>query len=275
MIDSKLRETIDNWKLPDGGSLLERIERMIHPTLMHGHFGSSPTLIVCGLQYHLGGERDTEELADLASLTYNDHVLDVCCYLGGPAIQLAGFFQCEVTGIDISERCITAANQINKLSGLCDLVDFVRADAASLPFEDGQLTVVWSQCSLSHSEAWLRELDRVLAPDGRLALTFAIRGNNPNEHSPKGRLQDIARLIHDLGYSVENAEDITERDIEIGWKALDHRLSEQEEEFATVLGRDWVHEAHNEFADEIQQMREGKWGNGRMVATKKKTGDSA
>jgi len=268
MIKPELQEVIDDWHLPDGERLLERIERMIHGTLMDGYIVSSPTAIVCGLQYHLGGERDTEKLAHLASLTSSDRVLDVCCYLGGPAIQLAESFHCRVTGIDIAEPYIVVANRIAKLSGLSDLVDFHVADAANLPFKDSQFTVVWSQCSLSHDEAWLREFDRVLVHGGRLALTFEIRGNNPGEYSRKWKLQDIVRLIQDLGYSIDHAEDITERDIEIGWKALDRKLSEREEEFAAVLGKDWIQNTHREFGDEIERMRGGKWGNGRILATK-------
>jgi len=49
---------------------------------------------------------------------------------------------------------------------------------------------------------------------------------------------------------------------------LDRKLSEREDEFAAVLGRDWVFYAHEEFANEIKRMREGSWGNGRIVATK-------
>lgn len=270
MVKPELRGIIDEWKLPDGGPLLRRIERMIHPALMGGHFGSSPTLIVCGLQYHLGGERDTEELANLASLTPDDRVLDVCCFLGGPAIQLVESFRCKVTGIDISESCVTAANRIAKLSGLSNLVDFRVADAGKLPFKDHQFTVVWSQCSLSHNEAWLQEFHRVLADNGRLALTFAIRRNNPDEHSPRWALQDVVHLLEDLGYSVEHAEDITERDVEIGWEALDRKLLDREEEFAAALGKDWVRDTHKKFANEIQKMREGQWGNGRIIAAKKR-----
>jgi len=268
MINSELQQVLNDWQLPEGERLLERIEKMIHNTLMDGHFISSPTAIVCGLQYHLGEERDTEELAHLASLTSSDYVLDVCCYLGGPAIQLAESFQCRVTGIDIAENHVAAATRIAELSELSDLVNFRVADADKLPFEDGQFTVVWSQCSLNHDEAWLREFDRVLAHGGRLALTFAIRKNNPDEYSPSWKLKEIVRLIQDLGYSVDHSEDITERDIEIGWKALDCKLSEREDEFAMALGKDWVCSAHKEFTDEIQKMRGGKWGNGRIVATK-------
>ena len=268
MIKSELQQVIDDWQLPEGERLLKRIEKMIHSTLLDGHFVSSPTAIVCGLQYHLGGERDTEELAHLASLTSSDYVLDVCCYLGGPAIQLAESFQCRVTGIDIAENHVAAATRIAELAGLSDLVDFRVADAVKLPFEDGQFTVVWSQCSLNHDGAWLREFDRVLVHGGRLALTFEIRGNNPGEYSRKWKLQDIARLIQNLGYSIDHSEDITERDIGIGWKALDRKLSEREDEFIMALGKDWVCSAHKEFTDEIQKMRGGKWGNGRIVATK-------
>jgi len=269
MISPVLRAIIDGWRLPDGGPLLPRIEALIRPTLLSGHFGSSATLIVGGIQYHLGGERDTQELANLASVTAGDDVLDVCCFLGGPAAQLAQSLKCRVTGIDISQAFVTAASQIVRLSGL-DLVSFCAADAANLPFQDERFTVVWSQCSLEHDQSWLRELDRVLAPGGRLALTFAIRQGNPNESSPPWTLQDVMGLVHGLGYRIDHAQDITERDIEIGWKALDRKLSQRERDFTAVLGRDWVRHAHQEFAGEIRAMREGRWGNGRIVATKRR-----
>jgi SAM-dependent methyltransferase len=272
MINPVLRTIIDGWRLPNGGPLLPRIEDMIHPALTGGHFGSSATLIVGGIQYHLGGERDTRALANLASLTAGDDVLDICCFLGGPAVQLAQSLECRVTGIDVSQAFVAAASKIARLSGLDHLVSFCAADAASLPFQDERFAVVWSQCSLKHDEAWLREFDRVLARGGRLALTFAIRRGNPNENSPPWTLQDVMGLVRGLGYRIDHAQDITERDIELGWKALDRKLSQRETELTAVLGRDWVRHAHQEFAGEIRAMREGRWGNGRIVATKGRAG---
>ena len=67
---------------------------------------------------------------------------------------------------------------------------------------------------------------------------------------------------------MDHAEDITERDIELGWKVLDRKLSEKEGDFTAVLGKDWVRYAHREFAGEIKRMRQGSWGNARIVATK-------
>jgi len=159
-----LQQIINEWQLPDDISLLDRIEGMIKPAMMNGHFCPSYTGIVCGLQYHLGGETDTLELARLASITSNDRVLDVCCYLGGPAIQLAESFECRVTGVDTNGGFIAAARRITALAELTHLIDYQVADAVELPFDNDHFTVVWSQCSLAHNEAWFREFDRVLSP---------------------------------------------------------------------------------------------------------------
>ena len=85
-----------------------RLEAMIRPALFAGHFGTSFTRCVCGLQYHLGGAQDTAELASLADISADDHVLDVCCLIGGPALQLAEQCGCRVTGIDLMESADAA-----------------------------------------------------------------------------------------------------------------------------------------------------------------------
>ena len=261
-------EVINKWKFPRGGSLTERINKMIHLDLMKGYFGLNPTMIVGGVQYHLGGVRDTEELAYLASITSCDRVLDVACFLGGPALQLAESYRCRVIGIDKNGIYIMAANKIAYLCGLNHLASFHVADARDLPFDDEEFNVVWSQCSLAHDEKWLQECDRVLKQNGRLALTFSIRKEKPDQRSPKWTLQDIINQIKNLGYNILHGEDVTKRDIEIGWKALDKQLSEQEEEFAQILGDDWVRGTHEKFSNEIELMLKGQWGNGRIIAEK-------
>jgi ubiquinone/menaquinone biosynthesis C-methylase UbiE len=265
------RKVIADWQLPKGESLLRRVEKMIRPALLRGYFGVSYTRLVSGLQYHLGGELDTAELAVLANITANDHVLDVCCFIGGPALQLADAFQCKVCGIDIAENCISAADRIAQLTELSHLLDFLIADAENLPFEDERFTVVWNQASLAHEESWLREFDRVLVPGGRFAFTFQFRGVNSKEDDPfsSWTIQDVVALLEDLGYSIEHVDDLTERDIEVGWKTLDRKLSNQKKEFAELLGEDWVNDAHNDFINEIEKMKNGLWGNARIIATKK------
>jgi SAM-dependent methyltransferase len=260
-----LEHVLAGWQLPKGDDLLACVERMIRPALLAGHFGSSHTRLVSGLQYHLGGAQDTEELADLARLSSSDRVLDVCCFIGGPALQLAHRIGCRVTGIDLDENAIAAAERLAEVAGLSDLLDFRVADAGDLPFEDSAFSVVWNQGSLDPNEHWLEEFDRVLSPGGRFAFTFQMKGTKDDG---RWTLEDLILLVERLGYRADHAEDITQRDIRIGWKALDSKLSEREEEFREILGPDWVQDAHEEFRGEAEAMRHGTWGNGRIVATK-------
>jgi ubiquinone/menaquinone biosynthesis C-methylase UbiE len=272
MTKKDFRKVIDDWQLPEGETLLRRVEKMIRPALLGGYFGVSYTRFVCGLQYHLGGEFDTAELAALANITSNDRVLDVCCFIGGSALQLADTFQCKISGIDMAENSVLAANRIARLTKLSHLLDFLVADAENLPFEDERFTVVWNQASLIHKESWLREFDRVLVPGGRFAFTFQFRGMNSKggDSFSSWTIQDVASLLEDLGYSIERVDDLTERDIEIGWKTLDQKLSNQKKEFAELLGEEWVNNAHNDFINEIEKMKNGLWGNARIIATKKR-----
>lgn len=265
-------QVINRWRLPAGNALQERVEQMIRPALYAGFFGESYTRYVAGLQYHLGGQTDTSELTNLANITTRDHILDVCCFIGGSALQLAETFKCRVTGVDIAPNCIAAANRIAELAGLAHLVTFRVADAGNLPFDDESFSVVWNQGSLEHYASWLHEFDRVLAVGGRLAITFEIGNHDPATHDQRWRLNEVVRFIENLGYRIEHADDLTQRDIEIGWKALDGQLSEHEheKEFTWLLGADWVHQAHAEFARAIAGMQRGEWGNGRIIARKAK-----
>jgi hypothetical protein len=81
-------------------------------------------------------------------------------------------------------------------------------------------------------------------------------------------LQDAVKHIKALHYQVDHEENISERDIQIGWKALDEKLFQQHDVFAKALGEEWVRAAHKQFVEEIRKMREGRWGNGRIIATK-------
>jgi SAM-dependent methyltransferase len=170
--------------------------------------------------------------------------------------------------VDINPEYIAAARRIAGLTGLQALLDFQVADARSLPFAAGCFAVVWCQGSLDHDEAWLDEFDRVLAAGGRIALTFAVRQPRPDTTSPLWTLDDVIELLEGRGYAVLRADDLTDRDIELGWKALDRQLTERREELGRAFGEEWIAGAHQKFGREIETMRAGRWGNGRVIAAK-------
>ena len=258
------------WSLPEGASLLDRIEAMVEPAILAGAFGDSRTLAVCGLQYHLGGAEDTRQLAELANITAADHVLDVCSFLGGPAVHLAATFGCQVTGIDLSPTAIAAARRIADLADLHHLLFYEIADAAHMPFPDASFSVIWNQGSLNHDPAWLAEFDRLLRPGGRLALVFEHRpgAGPPRDHDNRWTMQETVQRIASMGYEVQHLQDLTEREITLGWERLLQRLDTRRDVYLAACGMEWSEAARQEFREEIAAMRRLEWSNARLVATK-------
>ncbi len=129
-------------------------------------------------QDHYGGIDATARLAEAAGIGAADHVLDVCCGLGGPARYLAFHRGCRVTGVDLTESRIHGAKALTSLVGLDHLVDHCLGDAQAMPFVDGGFDVAFSQ------EAWLHvpdkaavvaECARVLKPGGVIAFTDLVQ----------------------------------------------------------------------------------------------------
>jgi SAM-dependent methyltransferase len=109
-------------------------------------------------------------LVDVADLRPGDHVLDVACGTGAVARAAAPRVRPDgtVTGVDVNAGMLATAR------GTDGTVDWRQADAAALPFPDGTFDVVLCQQGLqfmADREAATRELHRVLARPGRLALS--------------------------------------------------------------------------------------------------------
>lgn len=109
------------------------------------------------------------QVADAANIAPGDRVLDVACGTGvvtREAADRAGPTG-RVTGLDINEGMLAVAKRVRPE------IDWLRGDAAELPFEDESFDVVTCQFSLMYfpdRPAALKEMMRVLEPDGRLAL---------------------------------------------------------------------------------------------------------
>ena len=105
-------------------------------------------------------------------------VLEVASGSGGPALLMAHETGCQITGVDLHEAGVAAANQAAAKRGLAGQARFLHADARQrLPFDDGTFDAVICIDSINHlyeREHVLREWHRVLRPGGRALFTDPI-----------------------------------------------------------------------------------------------------
>jgi len=265
-----LEEAIASWRLTAETDAERQIEMLLEPLfarrlLPDGH--ESVDAILMGEQYHLGGAEDSRRMAELVGVNGADRVVDLACYIGGPARQLAREHGCEVVGVDISEVHIAIAERLTQLCDLAGRVSFTCASADAVPLPDASFTVAWSQCPFPSDLSWLAEMDRLLAPGGRIAFTGLIRRANTVEPGVLS-LEEIVARVEAIGYRVVCAEDISEMDLEYGWLPARRKLEENEAHYRNLLGGEWVKKAYQSIDGDIAAWREGRIGNGRVVAVK-------
>lgn len=140
----------ERWQL--GGNAPEAYERYLVP----GLFGPWAAMLV-----------------EAAALRPGERVLDVACGTGAvarlaaPAVGAAG----QVTGLDLNPGMLTVARMLAPTPGA--RVDWREGDAGALPFPAAAFHVVLCQQGLQFfpdRPRALREMRRVLGPEGRLLL---------------------------------------------------------------------------------------------------------
>jgi SAM-dependent methyltransferase len=167
---------------------------MIEPNDVKEHYGAGPLLARidealrrAGLgnrklgwaelapldQFPVRGLGATRELAASLGIDPGAKVLDVGCGLGGPARFLAATYGCQVTGIDLSQPFVDAAQMLTERTGLSDMVTFRQANALELPFAEESFDHAWTQhvaMNIADRAGLYASIRRVLKPGGCLAI---------------------------------------------------------------------------------------------------------
>ena len=146
-------------------------------------------------EFHIRGDTATKELIELSGFTPDMHILDVGCGIGGSTRRLAHETGCRVTGIDLSDEYIDAAQRLTQLLNMQERVKFHAASALALPFDDNAFDGVWSlqmNMNVEDKLSWLRETCRVLKPGGRAVLYEVCGGKNTPPYFPVPWAQDSA-----------------------------------------------------------------------------------
>ena len=183
-------------------------------------------------EFHIRGDTATKELIRLSDFTPDMHIIDVGCGVGGSTRRLSHETGCRVTGIDLSDQYIDAAERLTQLLAMQERVKFHAASALDLPFDDDTFDGAWSiqmNMNVEDKLSWLQELHRVLKPGGRAVLYEVCGNRNSPVHFPVPWAQDSSMsflvppdAFRDVMVSAGFTIDVWNEKTELAQKAFAH-----------------------------------------------------
>ena len=169
----------------------------------------------------------TDDLIRQAECNGGDRVLDVACGTGFVArrVNEASGVDCKITGIDVNEPMLNVARQDQT-------IEWHLGSASELPFPDGSFDVVLCQQGLQYfpdRPAAIREMARVVAPGGRIALNVWGRLDRQVFHSALVDgigtfLGNEATSAFDLAFSLNTADELRNLASDAGLKNIKIRI---------------------------------------------------
>ncbi len=211
------------------------------------------------------------------------HVLEIASGSGGPALFMAEATGCRVTGVDIHEAGVAAANARAAQRGLDDRASFVCADAREpLPFETASFDALTCIDSINHfyeREQLFAEWHRVLKPGARMLFTdpITVTGRLRREEmiTRSGSMGEFVftppgineQLVSDAGFVEVHTEDVTGNMWKVPSRWADAR-ARHADELVVAEGAD-EHAAFQHYLDTVGTLaRERRLSRIAVVATR-------
>jgi cyclopropane fatty-acyl-phospholipid synthase-like methyltransferase len=232
-----------------------------------GHYDEMGGMIeIMGGNLHVGfwtGEDDrtpmleamnrlTDIVVEKLDLQPGQHLIDIGCGAGMPAIRLGQRVEANITGVTISIWQVQEATRRVRAAGLRGQVQIEYGDAAALVYPDESFDAVLLFQSLQHASdrgQWLREAIRVVRPGGRVVLTEFIEEVPLTDEEveillagatqPPLRYEDLLGVIGAKGMVIDDVIDCGDR-IRPSYPAFFDRLDRHGDAFAETFGEERV-----------------------------------
>ena len=238
--------------------------------------------MLMGEQIHVGGEKETEILAQKAHLKKNTVVLDVCSALGGPARHLARTIGCTIVGLDATQHMIDEAMKRTQQQSLSHLISYKQGNALDMPFKSESFDVVIGQdawCYVTDKNRLLSEAKRVLTPQGIIAFTdwLQIRTMTDTEWEQLNgfmafpymeTLDGYRTELEKLGFHIIEAEDLSKDFARHCHLYQDILRTKLKTGIIEKYGEELFSAADKGLAQWVRAADESKVGRGRLIAQK-------
>jgi len=146
--------------------------------------------------------RPAERVLDALDVKPDDIVVDFGCGPGFYTIPFAKRAK-KVIGIDLQAGMLDRAVNYARKSGVN--VEFYRSDGRSMPLPDSTIDLAFMRLvyhELEDKGAVLRELSRILKPDGRLAIMEMTRGLMHRLFMPRIEVSEIEDSMRGVGLGI-------------------------------------------------------------------------
>lgn len=124
-------------------------------------------------EFHIGGRIATGSFLDQLEIGPGHHVLDVGCGLGGGSRYAAQSYDCQITGVDLTQEYVDTGNTLCSWVGLAEKVRLSVADATALPHADESFDCAYMLhvgMNIADKKVLASELHRVIRPGGKMGI---------------------------------------------------------------------------------------------------------
>jgi cyclopropane fatty-acyl-phospholipid synthase-like methyltransferase len=203
------------------------------------------------VSFNEAADRLTDLMTERLRLAKGDHVLDVGCGVGGPAVRIANRTGARVTGISNSQEQIIRANALADSVGVGGSVEFRNVDAMRLPFAPGSFDAAIAVDSIFHMPdraGMLGQICQILRPGGRLVLTDYVErapisaANRPivdrylqDFMITLARVDDYPPMIRLAGLRLDEILDISEHTVRRSFGQIPKRIDNSRQRLKSEL----------------------------------------